>query len=326
MFVQLFRNKIYESRKFKYRIRKLGSYIWANKSKREPHIVKGLADLWNSQDDIYLGDFQFAGDDYKLFVEFYQLMTHGPPCIAVSDKVSVSSQEIEYKTEYGDLAFIVDYWLENSLLSRRISILQTKKEKSKDKAEIELHQQYLMQFWPKVEISQMTKTPLKISFPRVDPDEFSFYHFILNKHRGGIYSSSICSAPFVGLALGTSRYSIEKSLVSWCNQKKTRPHTPPPSLMLSMPLLPGKIYKYGKYYEWNMLPKPFYEFILDAAYLHIGTNQPSVLTVAFERVKKIIAMKVVGGRKGREFRNRLQDIYESRTKEDNSQRDTFIFT
>jgi len=288
--------------------------------------VKGLADLWNSQDDVYLGNFRFAGNKYELFVEFYQLMTHGPPYITVSDRVSTRSKEIEYKTEYGDLAFIVDYWLENRLLSRRISILQTKKEKSKDKAEIKLHQQYLMQFWPKVEISHSTKASFKLSFPRVYPDEFSFYHFVLNKHKSSIYSSSICSAPFVGSALGMTRPRVEKSLASWCSRKKRKPRTPPPSRIISLPLLPGKIYSYGKYYEWNKLPKPFREFILDAAYLHVGTNQLEVLTVAFERVENIIAMKVVGGREGREFRNRFQDIYEFRKKENNSQRDTFIFT
>ena len=326
MFTQLFRNRIYESRKFKYRIRKLESYICANCKRQEPHIVKDLATLWNSQSDIFLGDFQIGGKNYEFFVEFYQLVTHGRPYVKVNDKVSLVSGDIEFETEYGDLAFIVDYWLENSLLSRRISILQTKKEKKKDQVDIKLHQQYLMQFWPSVEISQMVGAPRKFSFIGVHPDEFSFYHFILSEHRNTVYCSSICSAPFVGSALGITRPVVEESLANWCAQKKIKPHTPPPSLMLPMPLFPGQIYKHGNNYEWNLLPKPFYQFVLDAAYQHVGIDQTELLTIALERVENILAIKVVGGREGQEFRNRITDIYEFRKRPDNSDKNTFIFT
>lgn len=308
MFLQLFRNKIYENRRLKYRIRKLESFIRSNLAKPEPDIVKGLAALWNAQGSIELQPFQFGGTYYELCVEFYQLVTHGPPYITVSDEVSLDFGHIEYKTEYGDLAFIVDYWLEGELLSRKVSILQTKKEKSKDKVDIKLHQQYLMQFWPDVKIAPRSKNllPSEFSFPDVSPDGFSFYHFILNHSVDPFYSSSICSAPFVGSALGMTRDSIQKALLIWHNVG------PPPSRTLPIPLLPGKIYRHGKYYKWNLLTKPFTRFILDAAYLYAGTEHSAVLEVAFARVPNILAMKVVGGREGRQFRNSFSDIYEFR--------------
>jgi len=324
MFLQLFRNKIYENRKLKYQIRKLESFIGLNLSQPEPDIVKGLARLWNSQASIRLQPFQLGRTFYHLYVEFYQLVTHGPPYVTVNDKISIDSGDIEYKTEYGDLAFIVDYWLEEELLSRKISILQSKKEKSKDKVDIKLHQQYLMQFWPDVVIAPKSKNALSLKFPEANPDEFSFYHFILNHHKGSLYSSSVCSAPFVGSALNITLQGIRKPLVNWCKRKQTNPRLQPPSQPLSIPLLPGKIYQHGKYYKWNLLTKPFTRFILDAAYLFVGTAQRSVLNVAFAKVPNILAMKVVGGREGKEFRNRFTDIYEFR-KEKNSGRDEFIF-
>lgn len=312
----MFRNRISENRRLKYRIKKLESFIRSSLFQREEIIVKGLAKLWNDQDTIDLQPFQFGGTYYELCVEFYQLVTHGPPYIEVNDKISLDSDHIEYKTEYGDLAFIVDYWLEDELLSRKISILQTKKEKSRDKIDIKLHQQYLMQFWPEVVFPPESKQIEShvFSFPDIRPDEFSFYHFILNHSVDPFYSSSICSAPFVGSALGITLQSIQKSLLSWCKGKQTNPRLPPPSRTLSIPLLPGNIYQHGKYYKWNLLTKPFTRFILDAAYLYVGTEQRSVLDVAFARVPNILAMKVVGGREGKEFRNRYTDIYESRRK------------
>lgn len=316
MFLQLFRNKIYENRRLKYRIRKLESFIRSNLAKPEPDIVKGLAALWNAQGSIELQPFKFRGAYYELCVEFYQLVTHGPPYIIVSDAVSLDSDYIEYKTEYGDLAFIVDYWLEGELLSRKVSILQTKKEKSKDKVDIKLHQQYLMQFWPHVKITPRSKNqpPSKFSFPYINPDEFSFYHFILNHSADPLHSSSVCSAPFVGSALGITLENIQKALLSWHNVG------PPPSQTLSIPLLPGKIYRYGKYYRWNLLTKPFTRFILDAAYLYAGTEQRSVLDVAFARVPNILAMKVVGGRGDRQFRDSFSDIYEFRKEKQERER------
>jgi len=326
LFVQLFRNKIYENRRLKYRIKRLESFIASNLTLLEPVIVKRLADLWNKEKDIDLGHFHFGGTRYKLFVEFYQLVTHGAPYITVGDKVfffpSKDPEYVEYKTEYGDLVFIVDYWLEDVLLARRASILQTKKEKGKNKVDIKLHQQYLMQFWPPVEFTLKAKDvrPRKVRFcfPAATADIFSFYHFILNCQSGSPYSSSICSAHFVGEALKMSRWNVQRSIANWVKKKKVHPRANPPSRTLSIPLVPGGIYRHGKYYKWNLLVKPFAQFILDAAYLHVGTEQNEMLHLAFlkERLKEsvILAMKVVGGREGREFRHRLNDIYEYRRK------------
>ena len=325
MFLQLFRNKIYENRKLKYRIKNLESFIKLNLSRPEPDIVNGLARLWNSQGSIRLQPFRFGGTSYNLYVEFYQLVTHGPPYVTVKDKISIDSTHIEYKTEYGDLAFIVDYWLEDELLSRKISILQSKKEKRKDKVDIQLHQQYLMQFWPDVVVAPKSKNALPLKFPGAHADEFSFYHFILDHHKASLHSSSICSAPFVGSFLNLTLQGIQKSLLNWCKRRQTNPRLQPPSRTSSMPLLPGKIYQHGKYYKWNLLTKPFERFLIDAAYLFVGTDQTPVLDVAFARVPTILAMKVVGGREGKEFRDRFTDIYEFR-KEKNSEADGLIFS
>ena len=316
MIIQIFRNRIYESRSLKYRIKKLESLIRSNLSQKEQYIIRGLTSLWASQKPIALKPFQFRGTIYPLRIEFFQLFTHGPPFIKVKDKVSTSYGQIEYETEYGDLAFIVDYWFAGKLLSSKISILQSKKEKSKDKVDIPLHQHYLMEFWPDVEFTLKSKPnlPLKFSFPDVRPDEFSFYHFILNHGANRFYSSSVCSAPFVGLALGTTRQSIEKHLVSWCNRRRTNAGLKPPSRTLPMPLLPGSIYQHGKYYKWNLLTKPFTRFILDVAYLYVGTDQRAVFDLAIQKVPNILVMRVTGGKEEKEFR-----------RNENSRTEGFVF-
>lgn len=314
MIIQLFRNRIYESRSLKYRIKKLESFIRNNLPQKEQYIVKGLTSLWRSLKPIRLKPFRFRGKIYPLRIEFYQAFTHGYPYIKVKNKVSTGYGQIEYETEYGDLAFIVDYLFKGKLVSSKISILQSKKEKSKDKVDIPLHQHYLMEFWPDVEFTPKSKPnlPLKFNFPNVSPDEFSFYHFILNYGANLFYSSSVCSAPFVGLALGTTRQSIEKPLVSWCNRKRTNPHLKPPSRTLSMSLLPGSIYQHGKYYKWNLLTKPFTRFILDAAYLYVGTDHSSIFDLAIKRVPNILVMRVTGGE-------------EKSRRNENSRSDSFVF-
>jgi len=100
------------------------------------------------------------------------------------------------------------------------------------------------------------------------------------------------------LKLGIQRPNIEKILLNWCNLRKANPKIQPPSQTLFMPLLPGGIYRYGKYYEWNLLAKPFTRFILDAGYLYVGTDNPSVFELALKRVPNVLIMRVVGGREG----------------------------
>jgi len=313
MFTQIFRNRIHENRPLKYKIRGLESFIRKNIQQPEVDILKGLAELWNCQDAIELPPFCFDGKYYQLSIEFYQLMTHGRPYIHVDDRVSINAGQIEYATEYGDLAIIVDYWLEEILLNRRISILQTKKENAKDRVDIKLHQQYLMQFWPDVTFppASAESTPLAFTFKDVHSDQFSFYHFILNKNLGQ-YASSVCSAAFVGEALGLTLPAIQGSLVEWCSKKRTDSHSKPPSMPLRMHLSPGAIYHHGKYYKWNLLAKPFTRFLLDAAYLYAGTEHKAVVNLALLRVPTILSLKVVGGREGKEFRDRYTDIYRFR--------------
>jgi hypothetical protein len=128
MLTQIFRNKIYESRPFKNAIRELDRFIANNKSLREDQIVSGLTHKWTQQGKFSLGDFKIAGKRYGVTAEFLIEKTHGFPYLAVDDSVTLSSKNINFPTEFGDLAIIVDYWLDNRSISRRLSIIQSKKE------------------------------------------------------------------------------------------------------------------------------------------------------------------------------------------------------
>jgi hypothetical protein len=174
-----------------------------------------------------------------------------------------------------------------------------------------------MQFWPKVTFPSSSRQPTASTFTLEGayPDEFSFYHFILNKSSSP-YSSSVCSAALIGEDLGITLSSIQGLLVNWCGKKKANPNLKPPSMTLKMPLVPGAIYQHGLYYKWNLLAKPFTQFLLDAAYLYVGTQHKAALNLAFLRFPTILALKVVGGSEGREFRNRSTDIYRFRKEKD----------
>lgn len=115
MFIQLFRNKIYENRAFKFRIRKIDNFVSSMFHETEPNIVKELAYEWTRRGPIDLGSFQIAGSDFDLFVDFRVRMTHGAPYVNVAD-VSLGSGNISYETEFGDLAFLVSYVLDGQYL------------------------------------------------------------------------------------------------------------------------------------------------------------------------------------------------------------------
>jgi hypothetical protein len=150
-----------------------------------------------------------------------------------------------------------------------------------------------MDFWPDFIIGGK-----KFEFPHIKCcDNFAFYQFILDKSSNKRYSSSLCSVPYVSLSLGKTRMDIESALADWCERRKTLKGEPPHSEKLSMPLIPGQIYSYGKSYEWNKVARPFYHFLLDAANQSIGTIDDKLLEVASIRVPNIVRLNFSGYRK-----------------------------
>ena len=294
MFIQIFRNNISQSSQLKKRIRNLELVIRSNLNQREDRIVKELTKEWNKSGRIDLKPFVLGGNPYNLWIDFYQWPTHGFP-IDVEDVVHLDSDRLKFTTEYGDIAIVVDYFFQHTHISRKVSILQTKKEQRQGKVDIKLHQLYLMQNWPCVEFPAGTK----YEFRGVNADEFSFYHFILNHSANSQFSSSLCSAPFVGHLLGVNDAYLKNELKRWLTERKTNPKKAPPSQPLYSNLLPGAFYMTTKYYvpyKWQLIPKSFDRFLLDAAYLFVGTSHKDVLALTKARVSTILAMKVVGSR------------------------------
>jgi hypothetical protein len=307
MFIQAFRNKVYECRSLKYRIRKLDRIVASQLSESEPSIVKALSDGWSRAGPIDLGSFSVAGTDFHLWLDFRVRISHGAPFVKVAD-VSLSSGKIEYETEFGDLALIVNYILDGQLLQSKISVLQTKKEEKLNNVKIQLHQQYLMQFWPDI-LFRGNPQPFQFHMSTLNPDEFAFYHFILNSHSNSSYSSSLCSAPFIGEVLRIDRKTIEKELMEWNLLRASNKTAPPPFTNLSsLSLEPGGIYRHGKSYEWNLIPKPLTQLLLDAAYLNVGTENRLIIKLAHERIGTILQLNVGGGKgRGMEYSRDVND-------------------
>ena len=297
MFVQIFRNKISQSSQLKNQISSLETVIRSNLNQREDIIIKELTKEWNKGRKIYLGSFVLGGNSYYLWIHFDQWPTHGYP-VDVEDIVYSNSDKLNFVTEYGDIAIIVDYLFQHTQISRKVSILQTKKEQRPGMVDIKLHQLYLMQNWPCVEFP----TGTKYEFEGVNADEFSFYHFILNHSVHPQFSSSLCSSPLVGHLLGTTKTFLQKKLKKWMDDRRTHPNKAPPSTQLRHNLLPGAIYNASKYYAWKLIPKPFVRFLLDAAYLFVGTGHKDVLALTQKRVSTILAMKVVASREKNAYR------------------------
>lgn len=291
MFIQIFRNRISQSSKLKKRIASLESVIRSNLNQKEEIIVEKLTKEWNKGGRINLKPFSLAGNHYYLWIDFHQLKTHKRPVI-VEDKVQLDSNQLKFETEYGDIAIVVEYFLQHTPINRKVSILQTKKEKRQGETEIMLHQLYLMQYRPCVEFPTGTKHDFQGAFP----SEFSFYHFILNHSVNAQFCSSLCSAPIVGDLLGTTETYLQSELKKWINQKKVNLKVPPPSQPLRFNLLPGTIFNAGRRFRWKLIPKPFERFLLEAAYLFVGTSHREVLAVTEARVSTILAMRVVGSR------------------------------
>jgi len=299
MFIQIFRNKLSQNWELKKKIKNLEVVIRTNINQPEHHIVKEIAKEWNKQRRINLKPFGLGGNFYYLWIDFSQWPTHGYP-INVTDTVELDSDKLEYPTEYGDIAIVVDYSLDNCRITRKVSILQTKKEKRQNEVDIALHQLYLMHCWPNVEFP----TGTMYKFKGVNSDEFSFYHFILSHSANLQFSSSICSAPMVSNLLGTNANGLKSKLKAWLVGRKTNPKLPHPSIPLRSSLLPGAIFQTSNRYKWNLVPKSFERFLYDSAYLFVGTDNEDVLNLTQARISTILAMQVSASREKQEVGER----------------------
>lgn len=233
------------------------------------------------------------GTNYDLWLDFHQMSTHGKPHVTIKSRVEIGENDfIKYETEFGDIAIVVEYFIEDILLDCKISVLQTKKETQQDQTEIPLHQLYLMWFWPSVSFKNHN-----FQFKEVVSEEFSFYHFILDKSKPPMYSSSIYSSPFVGVKLGLTKSSLVNQLKNWVSLRKISSKKTPPSLTLKE-LLPGAVENLnaGKWYGWSMVPKPFSRFLLEAAYLFVGIRNDEILELARLRIPNVLLLRVRAAR------------------------------
>lgn len=293
LFIQLFRNRIARSGLLKNKIQSIESIIRSNLSMNEKCIVSKIVNQWSSQPIINLTPIFINRIRFDLCLNFDQLFTHGSPYLSVCDKVEVGKNDyIEYETEFGDIAIIVEYWMEDTLLSRKASILQTKKEKQPNQSYIHLHQLYLMQYWPSVKFKKS-----QFLFDGVIPEEFSFYHFILDKSRNPFFSSSIYSAPLVGALLGLKKKTLICELKRWIMLRKKKGKKNPPSRTLKG-LCPGAIEggNIKNKSSWRMVPKPFDRFLREAAYLFVGTHNDEVLELIKLRVPNVLYLRIIATR------------------------------
>ena len=282
------------------KIRKIESVIETNYHRSEPDIVSEIVKEWNLNPNIGLQPFSLNGISYNLWLEFTQAFTHGKPYVSIDVELEENDwiEKIEYATEFGDLALIVEYYLEHTLLSSRLSLLQSKKEKKQDQAEILLHQLYLMQFWPSVRFDNQT-----FRFNNVAPEDFSFYHFILDKSRPSNYSSTICSSPLVYTKLSLTKSSLVLQLKNWNLQRKSGAKSKAPSLPFTG-VMSGAVDNVSVPWwvnNWSLVPKPFSRFLREAAFLFVGTSHEEIRKLAESRIPNlnILYLKVMASRERR---------------------------
>lgn len=252
------------------KIRWINQVIRNNYSRKEPDIIAAIASVWNVYKIIRLTPFNINNVVYNLWIEFEHKVTHGK-LVNVDIKLDDEWLEnIEYGTELGDLALIVEYYLEKALLNRRVSLLQTKKETQRDEAEITLHQLFLMQYWPNIRFNSKF-----IEFNNIYPEDFSFYHFILAASKPKSCSSTVCSSTLVCEKIGTDKSKLIEELKNWRLQYKTVGLKPKPPACKITGLSPGSIAMLARN-NWTMVPKPFGKFLMNAAYLFVGTSNDEI--------------------------------------------------
>lgn len=290
MLTQFFRNKIQSSWKLNNVFKNLEDVILQNINKKETEIIKEIVDAWKANSTINLSTIQINNVDYDLWAHFHVVSTHGKK-ITVTDEVEINSEMMKYPTEYGDIAIIVEYLMEKTLVNRKLSILQTKKEKRSNSVDIPLHQLYLMHYWPPVTVSGK-----KFVFNNLTSDDFSFYHFILNHSHTVGWCTTLCSAVYVSMNLNVDKLSLNNEIMAWLLQKKVNPKANPPQKVLKMNLSP----KTSNGSEWRLSPKPFRRFLKEAAYLFFGTNDQNVIALSSEKIPNILHLTVSATRSERE--------------------------
>ncbi len=272
---------------------KIESVIQTNYGANEPVIVSKIVNEWNLNPIIKLQPFNISGNQHHLSLEFTQLYTHGKPYVSIEvEPDEKETIEQEYETEFGDLALIVEYYLESTLLSSRLSLLQTKKESKQNQVDIALNQLYLMHFWPTVKFVGQT-----FKFPNMIAEDFSFYHFILDKSQPSNCTSTICSTPLITTKLGVSEWSLVSQLKKWNSQRKiTGTKLKAPTLPFEG-VMPGAIEAANSWgNNWNSVPKPFSRFLHEAAYLFVGTPNKEVRQLAELRVPNILLLRARASR------------------------------
>lgn len=284
MFIQIFRNKISESQEFLRKTKDIDAIIRNQYGQREQKIITAIANEWSKKQVINLPSFSLNYINYELELRFTKQLSHGKPYVCIMDQ-----NDLNFKTELGDILIVVEYILEGSPLARKVSILQTKKETQANRTQIPLHQLYLMQYWPSLFFGK----PFK--FENVFPEEFSFYHFVLNKSNHPSYSSTVSSAPFVGAQIGRNKSRLEGELRNWLKNKTALPSASLKGLLPSCFRTCYKPYVHPSD-SWRMVPKPFGRFLIDAAYLFLGTENDKIYELAERRIHTRLLLQVVARR------------------------------
>lgn len=189
----------------------------------------------------------------------------------------MDKDRFSYPTEFGDLAIIVEYYIDNELINRKISILQCKKEHTIGQMDIKLHQLYLMSYWPQITIAKT-----KIIVNRLYSDEFSFYHFFLTHSNKPPIYSTVISAKHICYELQQTKQSLQSVILQYKNNKNL------PSDVFNLNI------QYGSNNQaYTQTPKPFKRFLKELAYLFWGTNNDVVFEIADKFIPNIVTLKII---------------------------------
>jgi hypothetical protein len=300
MFTQIFRTKLSQDSQLRDKFDNIEKVVMSNIDQPEPSITKSITGEWKKKNHIYLGPFWLDRQVYYLWVEFRVLLTHSR-LIRIEDVAGPDLDTLWYQTECGDIGVLVEYLLDDRLVNRKLSIVQTKKEAEKDRFDIPLNQLFMMTNWPRI----LSKRLDSYNFEGVNPDQFSFYHFVLNYSYNRQYTSSIVSAPMVSYLLHLNERDMANKLLNWLRGRRTDPSLKAPSERLYSDLTPGSIHSTRPGLGWDQVPKSFSRFLRDAAYLFVGTDNENLVTLMGELVSNVLVARVIGRRESEETaRNR----------------------
>jgi hypothetical protein len=174
----------------------------ANQNLREDQILNHVTTLWNGFSPFHIATVSLGNNQYSINVTFDVHLTH-------QNQILVDDEILEpYNTEFGDFAFLVEYYLDYKLINRKISIIQTKIDNRNNTVNLPLHQLYLMTYWPNVKYQNVT-----YSLVYHHPDSFSFYHIILRYSQNQTPSSVFFSAPYISEYQGIKRSTFIRRLI-----------------------------------------------------------------------------------------------------------------